>query len=365
MGGASQGRPRGMVLMVKLITIRSKGKGVTKTSMGKFVEKRPGKVKITIFDYDATSFQERNVDGPEECVPPKEGTFRWINIDGIYDKELVEKVCANFKVHSLVVKDILNNETRPKADDSCEYICIIMKMLYLEKPGIIIEQLSMILGPNYIVTFQERVGDVFGPIRDQIRTGRGRLRKSGSDYLAYKLIDAVVDDYFVILDSMREKIEDIEEEVVMDPAPEMLTVMHLLKKELIYLRKVVWPARELVNDLQTSESPLIKETTVMFLKDIYFHIIRVVDTIEIIHDIVSDTLDIYLSSISVKTNAVMKVLTVIATIFIPLTFLVGIYGMNFKYMPELTEPWGYPLILGISITAAVTMLTYFWKKHWL
>jgi len=351
--------------MVKLITIRSKGNGHTKTSMGRLVEKKPEKVKITIFDYDGTSFQERYVDGPEECVPPKEGTIRWINLDGIYNTDLVEKVCANFKVHPLVVKDVLNIDTRPKADDLSDYIYVAMKMLYLEKHGIIIEHLSMIIGTNYVLTFQERVGDVFDPIRVQIRTGQGRLRKSPADYLMYKIIDAIVDNYFVILDSMREKTENLEEDVVMDPNPELLKVIHLLKKELIYLRKVVWPARELVNDLQSSESPLIQETTVMFLKDLYFHIIRVVDTIEIIHDIVSDTLDIYLSSISVKTNAVMKVLTVIATIFIPLTFLVGIYGMNFKDMPELSQPWGYPLVLTISTTVAVTMIVYFWRKRWL
>jgi magnesium transporter len=351
--------------MVKRIRIKSRNEVMAKGGFGTLVEKKPEKVKVTIFDYDEVSFTERIVDGPGECVPPKEGTMRWINIDGLFDKGLVEKVCSNFKLHPLVQKDILNIDTRPKADDLCDYIYIAMKMLYIEKKEVIIEHLSMVLGPNYVITFQERVGDVFDPIRDQIRTGRGRLRKSGADHLAYKIIDAAVDNYFVILDSLREMIEDIEEDVVLDPNPEMLKVIHLLKKELVFLRKMVWPARELINDLQSSESPLIKETTVIYLKDIYYHVIRVVDTIEIIHDIVSDTLDIYLSSVSVRTNAVMKVLTIIATIFMPLTFLVGVYGMNFKDMPELSWVWGYPLVWLVTLLIGVGMLWYFHKEKWI
>jgi len=351
--------------MVKRIRIKSRNEVLTKGGFGTLVEKKPKKVKVTIFDYDEVSFTERYVDNAGECVPPKEGTMRWINIDGIFDKGLVEKVCSNFKLHPLVQKDILNIDTRPKADDLCDYLYIAMKMLYLEKQEVIIEQLSMVLGPNYVITFQERVGDVFDPIRDQIRTGRGRLRKSGSDHLAYKIIDAAVDNYFVILDSLREMIEDIEEDVVLDPNPEMLKVIHLLKKELVFLRKMVWPTRELINDLQSSESPLIKETTVIYLKDIYYHVIRVVDTIEIIHDIVSDTLDIYLSSVSVRTNAVMKVLTIIATIFMPLTFLVGVYGMNFEEMPELSWAWGYPLVWLVTLIIAIAMLWYFHKEKWI
>jgi len=351
--------------MVKVIRIKSKKEDIAKGAISSLVEKSSKKAKIWVFEYDEVSFKESHPEGSEDLVLPKEGTTKWINIDGLHDKELIEKVCSNFNIHPLVVKDILNNEVRPKTDDLGDYIFVVMEMLYQEKDEIIIEHLSIILGKNFVLTFQERIGDVFDPIRDQIRTGKGRLRKSPPDYFAYKILDAVINNYFVILDSLRERIENIEENVVLDPNPEMLKVIHLLKKELVFIRKLVWPVRELVNDLQNSESPLIEETTTIYLKDLYYHVLRVVDTIELIHDIVSDTLDIYLSSISVKTNDVMKVLTVIATIFMPLTFLVGVYGMNFHDMPELSTSWGYPLVWLISMVISAIMLYYFWRKKWL
>jgi magnesium transporter len=351
--------------MVKVIRIKSKNEDITRGTIASLVEKNAKHAKVWVFEYDKGNFKETHPESAEGLVPPKEGSLIWVNIDGLYDKELIEKVCCNFNIHPVVVKDILNNEVRPKTEDLGDYILIVMEMLYPEKNEIIIEHLSIVLGKNFILTIQERPGDVFDPLRDQIRTGKGRLRTSLSDYFVYKFIDAVVNNYFVVLDSLRERIENIEENVVMDPNPDMLKVIHLLKKELVFVRKLVWPVREVVNDLQSSESPLIQETTVIYLKDLYYHVLRVVDTIELIHDIVSDTLDIYLSSISVKTNAVMKVLTVIATIFMPLTFLAGIYGMNFHHMPELSTWWGYPMVWTISFSIGLSMLVLFWRKRWL
>jgi magnesium transporter len=351
--------------MVKVIRIKTRTEDIAKGAIASLVEKNPKKAKVWVFEYNEGNFKETFPEEPETLVPPKEGSLIWINVDGLYDKDFIEKICCNFKIHPLVVKDLLNNEVRPKTEDLGDYLFIVMEMLYLEKNEIIIEHLSIVLGKNFILTFQERPGDVFDPIRDQIRTGKGRLRTSLPDYFVYKFIDAVVNNYFVILDSLRERIENIEENVVLDPNPDMLKVIHLLKKELVFIRKLVWPVRELVNDLQSSESPLIQETTTIYLKDLYYHVLRVVDTIELIHDIVSDTLDIYLSSISVKTNAVMKVLTVIATIFMPLTFLAGIYGMNFHDMPELSTWWGYPMVWFISFSIGISMLLLFWRKKWL
>ena len=351
--------------MVKVIRIKSRKEDIAKGAIASLVEKNPKNAKVWVFDYDEGTFKETFPEGPEALVPPKDGSITWINVDGLYDTEFIEKICCNFNIHPLVVRDLLNKEVRPKTEDLGDYLFIVLEMLYLEKSEIIIEHLSIVLGKNFVLTFQERPGDVFDPIRDQLRTGKGRLRKSLPDYFVYKFLDAVINNYFVILDSLRERIENIEENVVLDPNPEMLKVIHLLKKELVFVRKLVWPVRELVNDLQNSESPLIQETTVIYLKDLYYHVLRVVDTIELIHDIVSDTLDIYLSSISVKTNVVMKVLTVIATIFMPLTFLAGIYGMNFQHMPELSTWWGYPMVWFISFSIGISMILLFWRKHWL
>jgi len=227
------------------------------------------------------------------------------------------------------------------------------------------EQVSLVLGSNFVISFQERVGDVFDEVRDRIRNAKGRIRKMGPDYLAYALLDAVVDNYFTVLEKFGEKIEAAEEELVANPTEKTLKQIHLVKRELLSVRKSVWPLRELISALQRGESGLIQETTGIYLRDMYDHTIQVIDTVESFRDMVSGMLDIYLSSISNKMNAVMKVLTIIATIFIPLTFIAGVYGMNFKYMPELQWRWGYGLILVVMGIVAVIMLFYFRKKKWL
>jgi magnesium transporter len=230
---------------------------------------------------------------------------------------------------------------------------------------IVTEQISLILGPNFVISFQEKKGTVFNPIRERIRNDKGRIRKMGSDYLAYSLLDLIVDNYFIIMEKLGEKIEFLEEEVVTHPTPETLQTIHHLKREMIFLRKGVWPLREVVSGLERGESSLIKESTRIYLRDVYDHTIQTIDTIETYRDMVSGMLDIYLSSISNRLNAVMKVLTIIATIFMPLTFLAGIYGMNFKYMPELEWRWGYLMFWLIMIGIGAFMLIYFKKKRWL
>lgn len=223
----------------------------------------------------------------------------------------------------------------------------------------------MILGSDFVISFQEREGDVFNPIRERIRSGKGRIRKMGADYLAYALVDAIVDNYFIILEKLGEKIEDIEEELVTDPSPETLQAIHNLKREMIFLRKSVWPLREVVSGMERGESALLKETTGVYLRDVYDHTIQVIDTIETFRDMLSGMLDIYLSSVSNRMNEVMKVLTIIATIFIPLTFIAGIYGMNFQYIPELGWRWGYFAVLFVMVIIGIGMVTHFRKKKWL
>ncbi len=261
----------------------------------------------------------------------------------------------------------MDTEARSKLEDFDDYIFIALKMLsHSEKEDEIqAEQLSLVLGSNFVISFQERKGDVFDPIRQRIGTGKGRIRKMGADYLAYALIDTIVDNYFIIPEKIGEKLESIEEELVTNPTSQTFQAIHSLKRQLIFLRKSVWPLREVVRGLEGVESALIHESTNIYLRDVYDHTIQVIDTIETSRDMLSGMLDIYLSSISNRMNQVMKVLTIIATIFIPLTFIAGIYGMNFKFMPELELFWAYPLVLIAMTAIAISMLIYFRRKKWL
>jgi len=265
------------------------------------------------------------------------------------------------------MEDIANTDQRPKIEDFESYLFAVLKMLsYDEKEGeIIVEQLSLILGPSWVISFQENEGDVFDPIRERIRGAQGRIRKMGADYLVYALIDAVVDNYFIAIEKIGEKIEDIEDELVASPSPETLRAIHNLKRQMIVLRKSVWPLREVISRLERWESQLISKLTDIYLRDVYDHTIQVIDAIETYRDMLSGMLDIYLSSVSNRMNEVMKVLTIIATIFIPLTLVAGIYGMNFSYMPELKWDWGYPMVLSIMLAIGLVMLIYFRKKKWL
>jgi len=353
---------------LKVIKKRSSKAGLPPGTLVHVGEKKVESARITFIDYDEQSFQEKQVTKIEECLKLKNTpTVSWINIDGIHDIELIEKIGKGFELHPLILEDILSTGQRPKFEDYEKYIFIVLKMLNYsdESQSVEVEQVSLILGPNYVISFQERIGDVFEHVRDRIRNPKGRVRKMGADYLAYTLLDAIVDNYFVILERLGERIESMEEEVVGNPTEKTVQQIHSLKREMISLRKSIWPLRELIAGLEKSESSLIEETTDIYLRDVYDHTIQIIDTIESFRDMVSGMLDIYLSSISNRMNAIMKVLTIIATIFIPLTFVAGIYGMNFKYMPELEWRWGYMTVWLVMIAVAGVMLIYFRKKKWL
>jgi len=331
-------------------------------------ERKAEQIRITLIDYNEQNFQERVVEKVEECFPFRETpTVTWINIDGLHQIETIEKIGKNFELHPLILEDILNTGQRPKCEDYEKCLFMVLKMLTFnnESNSIQSEQVSLVLGQNFVISFQEAVGDVFEQIRDRIRNAKGRIRKMSTDYLAYALIDAIVDNYFLILEKMGEQIESMEEELIAKPSDKTVRMIHELKRELIFLRKSVWPLRELISSLEKTGSSLITDSTEPYLRDVYDHTIQVIDTVESFRDMVSGMLDIYLSSISNRMNAVMKVLTIIATIFIPLTFVAGIYGMNFKYMPELGWKWGYFIVLVIMAAVAVVMLIYFKRKKWL
>jgi magnesium transporter len=326
-----------------------------------------GKITINFFNYNEEQFQEKKVEKVEECFSLiKDNAVNWINIDGLHDTETIKKIGKEFAIHPLVLEDIVNTAQRPKCEVFDDYIFVVLKMLLYDEDNraIKIDQVSLICGSNYVISFQEMVGDVFNPIRERIRNGKGRLRKMGSDYLAYVLLDVIIDNYFLILEKLAERIEELEDELVTNPSPETLHAIHHLKTDMIFFRKSIWPLREVVNGLQRDESPLIHEKTEAYLRDLYDHTIEVIDTLELFRDMVSGMLDIYLSSISNKMNQVMKVLTMIATIFIPLTFIAGIYGMNFKYMPELEWRMGYAVVLSVMAVSGLVMLFFFKRKKW-
>jgi len=354
--------------MLKLFRKTARKVGLPPGTLIQVEEKKAEKVKISLIDYDEAQFQEKEAATVEECFPFKDKpSVTWINIDGVYQVEVIEKIGAHFGIHPLILEDIMHTVQRPKMEDFEDYIFVVVKMIYYDdkKNDIEAEQVSIILGRNFVISFQEKEGDVFNHVRERIRRNKGRIRKMKADYLAYALIDTIVDHYFIVLEKLGEKIEGMEEELVTKPTPETLQTIHTLKRELIFLRKSIWPLREVISVLERGELSLIHESTGIYLRDVYDHTIQVADTLETFRDMVSGMLDIYLSSISNKMNEVMKVLTMIATIFIPLTFIAGIYGMNFKYIPELEWHWGYAAALVLMGIIAFVMVIYFRNKKWL
>jgi magnesium transporter len=357
-----------MIDMLRLIKRRSSKAGLPPGTLVHVGEESAREVKITRVVYDEARLEQGEGATIDACLPLEgERGVTWIDVDGLHRVDVLEQLGECLEVHPLVLEDILNTDQRPKLDDFDDYLFIVLKMFRCDGPGgeMVAEQISLILGEGFVVSFQEKPGDVFDFIRERIKNNKGRIRKMGADYLAYALIDAIVDHYFVVLEQVAEKIELLEEELVADPTPETLQTIHDLKRDMIFLRKSVWPLREVVSGLERGESRLIEESINIYLRDVYDHTIQVIDTLETFRDMISGMLDIYLSSVSNRMNEVMKVLTIIATIFIPLTLIAGVYGMNFKYMPELEWRWGYPMVWLVMLVVAVMMLAYFRRKKWL
>jgi magnesium transporter len=347
---------------------RSRKSGLLPGSLVHVGEKKMEKTRITVMDYDQDKFVEKQTETVAECLPFRDtSTITWINVDGVHEPEVIQHLGECYGIHPLILEDIMTTSQRPKLEDMGDYLFLVVRMMTNHRgpDEEKFEQVSLVVGSNFVLSFQEDVGDVFNPVRDRIRKGKGRMRSQGPDYLAYALLDAVVDGYYGELERVGEEIEVLEDEILKDPKPATLQHVHRLKRDMIFLRKSIWPLREVIGRLERRESPLIKESTALFLKDVYDHAIQVIDTVETFRDMLSGMLDTYLSSASHRMNEIMKVLTIIATIFIPLTFIVGIYGMNFKFMPELGWRWGYLGIWGLIAVVAVIMLFYFKRKKWL
>jgi magnesium transporter len=330
-------------------------------------------VRMTLIEYDQDQVSEREITDVAACAERRGSGVCWINVEGVHDPHVIERMGTQFGLHPLLLEDVANTEQRPKLEDYGEHLYIILRMLY-ERPvpdaddgavEIDSEQVSIILGSNWVITFLEDPGDVFDPVRRRLRENRGRVRKYGADYLAYALMDVIVDNYFTVLERFGDLAEDLEQDAMSDPTTETLQKIRDIKRAMIQVRRAIWPLRDVVNGLLRGGSPLIKKATMVYLRDAYDHVIRVVDIVETYREMIGGLMDIYLTTVSNRMNEVMKVLTVIATIFIPLTFIAGVYGMNFDNIPELHWANGYWYVWGVMVAVGALLLGFFRRKRWL
>lgn len=330
-------------------------------------EEQTRPVTIEIIDFAADELSEETVGDVSEVFPLRDSpTISWINVDGLHDEEIIQELGDHFGIHPLVQEDIVHPTQRPKLEEYDGYLYLVLKMIYYSDANILrSEQVSLILGPHYVISFQEDPGDVFDPVRNRIRGARGRIRRMSPDYLTYALIDVIVDHYFVVLERFGEQVEDLEEEVLDDPTQETQQQINALRRNLIGMRRSVWPVREVLGRLERLESELVCEETQPFIRDAYDHAVQVADIVESQRDLVSGLTDLYMTALSNRMNEIMKVLTIIGTIFIPLTFIAGIYGMNFEYMPELQYSWAYPAVWGVMLVVAALLLLFFRRRDWI
>jgi magnesium transporter len=328
-------------------------------------ERKIDESKITVIEYDDGFYSKREYQSLGDfSINPDRVT--WVNVDGVHEAKNIEDIGRCFGLHALVLEDVMNTTQRPKLEEYDECLFVVLKMLDVDKgEHIMIEQISVVIGKSFVLTFGERHGDVFDPVRDRIKRSLGKIRKLNADYLAYRLIDAVVDNYFVVLDKMGDLLENVEEDIMVDPTKVDARALHTLKREMLFLRKAIHPARELLGTLsRVEESDVLRASTMVYWRDVYDHSVQVAETLESQREILASMLDVYHSALSNRMNEVMKTLAIVSSIFIPLTFIVGIYGMNFDVMPELRNPWGYPSVLALMALVAVAMVYWFRRKRW-
>ena len=340
-------------------------------------ERRVEELSISVIRYGPDGCEESRAEGAADLAPmvPKLGRtpypVTWIDIVGLHDVSVLEELARLFGLHTLALEDVLNTGQRPKMEDYEGSLFIVLRHFHhhpeveADIEELVPEQISMFVRPGLVITLQEVPGDAFEPVRERIRRGANRLRSRGADYLAYALVDALVDSYFPILERLGEHIESLEEELIDDPSPESLDHIYRLRRDLLLLRRAAWPKREMINALLRDDHPLITDETRLYLRDCYDHAVEALEIVETYRELGASMLDVYLSSVSQRMNEVMKVLTIIATIFIPLTFVAGIYGMNFAYMPELQYRLGYPIALGAMAAVALALVVFFRRKGWM
>lgn len=354
--------------MARMMKKRSAKTGLPPGSLVYVGEARNVASRITVMDYDADHVTESALKDTSQCRQFKAtATVTWMNIDELSEPGVVEGLGEALGFHPLMQEDILNTDQRTKIEDHGDHLYVALKMLdwNKERESTDVEQLSLVLGANYVLSFQERAGDFFDPLRDRIRQGAGRVRKLGPDFLAYCLLDLTLDHYFLVLEKIGERIENVEDVVMTRPRPQTLSELHALKRELLFMRKAVWPVKEVIASLRHLKSPLMSPSTQPFLRDLQDHIEQVIDGVTTYQTLLADTLATYLSTQSNRTNTIMKVLAVFSAVFMPLTFITGIFGMNFRNMPPLDWDWGFHGTLLGMLALGGLLAAFFFQKRWL
>lgn len=353
--------------MSKYLRQHSKKLGLPPGSLVAPDNGKDAKETISLIDFTETQVIEKHNISPAECKEYlAKSTITWIQVSGVSNPKTIESLGNEFQLHPLILEDIISCGQRSKIDTYQEHLFIVMQLLsYSESNKLQEAQVSIVLGKNLVISFAEKHDDIFRPIKERIHKSNTRIRKMGADYLVYAILDIIVDNYFVLLEKIDYQLEELEEELIKEPGPQALLKIQQAKRNITLLRKSVWPTREVINQFQHVESPLVTHSIRVYIKDVYDHAIQAIDTIEGFRDIVSGMLDIYLSNINLKMNEVMKMLTIVATLFVPLTFIASIYGMNFDYMPELHYKWGYPIVLCSMLVIALVMLVHFRRKKWI
>jgi magnesium transporter len=321
---------------------------------------------IRVIAYSRDNAVDVRIDDPRDITKYLHAhPVTWVNVDGLGDPAVIKTIGEIFDIHRLALEDVAHVRQRPKLDEYPQHLYIVARMLERVEGRLATDQLSMFLGKDYVLTFQERLGDCFDEIRQRIGAGTGLLRSAGPDLLAYAILDAVVDDYYPMLEADGDALEELEDELLGDPSPTRAVAVHEIKRDLLVLRRAVWPLREALSAMHRGVSPLITAETRIYLRDCYDHTVQLIDLIEVYRDLATSLTELYMTSISHRMNEIMKVLTIISTIFIPLSFIASVYGMNFTHMPEIPWRFGYPFALGLMGLTALGMLTYFWRKGWL
>ena len=354
--------------MSRLVQKRSRKIGLPPGTAVHIGEKKSERTRIQLMHYDAAQVVERELEGIEDGVSLRAGTgVTWVHVTGVHDVALLDKLGRGFGLHPLVVEDIANTDQRPKLEDYDDYAYVVLKTMQDGSTGqeTRIEQLSLILGADFVLSFEESEPTAFEAVRARIRDNRVGIRARGADYLAYSLLDSVVDNYFLAIESFGNRVEVLQQDLISRSSRRTEGTLHGLRSEMVLLRKSVWPLRDVIGTLERGGSRLFREETWVYLRDVYDHVIHMVDTLEAMHEMLTYMLDLYLLNATNRLNEVIKVLTIIATVFSPPMLIASLYGMNFKFMPELTQPWGYPAALGAMTVTAVAMLLYFRRKKWI
>jgi magnesium transporter len=333
---------------------------------GGYTGTRTGKSFLRITSFNAEEIKEWTTDQPIRPEELPEGMLHWVDFVGVHDVEKVREMAESFHLHPMMVEDILNVEQRPKLDthETHHYVVLKMARILLEEAEIQLEQVSFAMGKNFVLSFQEEATDTFDPVRERLQK-KARIRQRGPEYLLYALIDTIVDHYFYVLEHFGNALEDLEEQLMEDSSRDSLMQLYHLKREMVSMRRAVWPLREVIGQLDRGDSNLTNKSTKVYFRDLYDHIIQVIDTVETYRDLLSGMVDLYQSTVSNRMNSIMKVLTIISTVFIPITFLTGVYGMNFGYMPLLNDPDGFWIIAALIMVSAIAMLIYFRRQKWM